>query len=261
MSGFVTKRLQDTTFVPTRLLKMEDIGPDSKWQYEVLLPDWLSEKDIWAVWEKERFLSMEHNLNKGDVLFDIGAECGVMSAVLAQFVGGENMVLFEPCPVWWSGIKAIWDKNNLSTPKYTFLGFVGDETSGIDDVVEAQIRDGWPEIAFTDDLAVTTSYRYLHEPQHKAVAQCITIDDFYKLKGFYPDAITIDVEGAELLVIQGAKEVLAKFHPKAWVSVHPDLGSKNYGLNVEELHGFMRNLGYTGELLAVDHEEHWYYHA
>jgi FkbM family methyltransferase len=258
MSGFVTKRLQDMEWKKTKLLKMEDIGPDSKWQYEIILPDYLYEKDIWAVWEKERFLSMEKNLKKGDILFDIGSECGVMSGILAKFVGGENMVLFEPSSTWWSLIRNIWDKNGLKTPKDTFLGFASNETMNIDDDVEAQIRDGWPNIAWDSDLCVTTAYRYLHEPQHKALLQSITLDDYYALKGIYPDAITMDAEGAEALILKGAEKILKKFKPKVWISVHPDLALKNYGVKAGEEIKYMESLGYTCTHLATDHESHYY---
>lgn len=258
MSGFITHKESETDWVSTKLLKMEDIGPDSRWQYELLLPSWLSEKDIWAVWEKERFLSMQENLKQGDVVFDVGSECGVMSAILAQFVGGENMVLFEPSSTWWSLIRAIWNKNGLKPPKDAFMGLVGDETLNIDLDVEAQIKDGWPNIAYNGELCVTTSYRYLHEPMHKAVLQNITLDDYYAFKGFYPDAITIDVEGAELLVLKGARKVLEKFHPKVWVSVHPDLALKDYGTKEGGVVEFMNQSGYVCEVLAIDHETHVY---
>ena len=259
MSGFVTVPLKDVTWENTRLLKMEDIGPDSRWQYNIMLPDYLAAKDIWAVWEKERFLSMEQNLEKGEILFDIGAECGVMSGILAQFVGGENMVLFEPSSTWWSLIKAIWEHNHLKTPKDAFLGFVSDETMNIDLDVEAQIRDGWPNIAWDSDLCVTTSYRYLWEPQHKALLQSITIDDYYALKGIHPDAMSIDVEGAELLVLKGAEKVLQKFPVKVWVSIHPDLALKNHGVNGLECVAYMDSIGYKGVHIATDHEQHWYF--
>jgi hypothetical protein len=44
-----------------------------------------------------------------------------------------------------------------------------------------------------------------------------------------------------------------------WVSVHPDMMLRDYGTEAEELHAFMADHGYTGEHLATDHEQHWFF--
>jgi hypothetical protein len=87
----------------------------------------------------------------------------------------------------------------------------------------------------------------------------ITLDDYAYGYGPLPDVITIDSEGSELRVLRGAGELLTEKRPTVFVSVHPDFMREMYQQEPSELHVFMRNLGYAGEHLATDHEEHWKY--
>ena len=75
----------------------------------------------------------------------------------------------------------------------------------------------------------------------------------------FPTALTIDVEGAELLVLWGAEKTLAENSLKVWVSIHEDLMERDFGRTTHEVHTFMEGLGYSGEHLATDHEEHYFY--
>lgn len=49
----------------------------------------------------------------------------------------------------------------------------------------------------------------------------ITLDRFVADSGIVPDVIKIDVEGAELLVLRGARQVLAQHRPSLLLGVHP----------------------------------------
>jgi len=248
IDGRIMADIKTTKFLPTLINE----------KYTVVLPDFLNISDIWGSWEKERIESIRENMKLGDTFFDIGSENGSMSALFAQFVGGENMVLFEPSPTFWPDIKAIWEHNDLKTPKYTFLGFVGDETANIDKPFEGQIRDGWPEAAYDPELCVVISYRYLWEPMHKKEAQSYKLDDFYANKGIYPQGMAIDVEGAELLILKGAENILTKFKPKVWMSVHADLAQNHYNVQEGAEVKYLESLGYTCTHLATDHEQHWF---
>ncbi|MGW8178312.1 MAG: FkbM family methyltransferase, partial [bacterium] len=66
-----------------------------------------------------------------------------------------------------------------------------------------------------------------------------------------------DIEGAELKALQGASQLLRTHSPIVYVSVHPPFLDEMYGQSKEELLEYMSEMGYTGTLLAIDHEEHW----
>jgi hypothetical protein len=65
------------------------------------------------------------------------------------------------------------------------------------------------------------------------------------------------VEGAELLVLRGAKRLLAERRPALLLSVHPWALPANGGTK-EDLLSFLSDQGYVVEVIAVDHEEHWW---
>lgn len=224
-------------------------------RYEVRMPDHLADWDALSHWERERFASMEKILKEGDVLFDIGAEQGTISGVYAMFVGPENMCLFEPSDEFWPLIKAIWDENDFATPLATYQGFL-DAPGSVRVQSKIQIKD-WPEAAYGEQITGGMPYKYLHNEKDAEIVQAISIDGFVQRTDIIPTAITIDVEGAEMRVILGARETLKKIRPLVWVSIHPDLMERDYTTTPEDFHDYMKIMGYLSRHLETDHEQHW----
>lgn len=247
---------EDVEWKEVPILKISDEGPlPHDYEYIFLLPEPLASWDVFDYWERERFHSMRDNLKKGDVLFDIGTEQGWCNLLYAEFVGPENMVLIEPTQEFWPNIKAIWKKNNLPNPKACVPVLFSDKNTH--DYDYRDFVDGWPKNS-DDELIDRNKYQYIHENSEQIPE--VTLDHYVMTSGVVPDALTMDVEGAELLILKGAKKTIEKYHPKVWISVHPDLGLRDYGVKREETLKFMEDLGYFGKLLATDHEEHWYFY-
>ena len=227
--------------------------------YEVILPDHIASWDALAEWERMRFESMETHLRSGDVLVDVGTEQGALSAVYAQFVAPAPMVLIEPEPLAWRCIRETWEANNLPTPLAVWPGLVGASTrrspAALD--FDTEIIDGWPAVAFGDEPCGARAYRYLHEHSHSTPQT--TLDAFLKAHDIVPDAITIDVEGAELEVLKGARQTLKKHRPLVWLSVHPDLAQRDYGASVDDIFAAVEEHGYERTWLGTDHEEHQFF--
>lgn len=243
----------DVKWVKRPIIKMHDNPPsDSQWEYEVVMPSWLAEWDIYGDWEVERFDSMRDNLKQGDILFDIGAEVGWQSIIYAQFVGPGNMVLIEPTREFWPNIMHTWHHNFKVDPLHCHSGLVSDKTTG-DYVLPKHKFPAEAEGELVDRLA----YRYIHE--HGLRMPQITIDDYCERTGITPDALTMDTEGAELRILKGAEQTLKANSLKVWVSIHPELGKQDYGDSAQDIHDFMKACGYSGTHLATDHEEHWYF--
>jgi FkbM family methyltransferase len=72
-----------------------------------------------------------------------------------------------------------------------------------------------------------------------------------------PTLLKCDVEGAELLVLRGARHVLSSSAPQLILSVHPGL-LPAFGHTVDDVRSFLLEVGYGIRVLAVDHEEHWW---
>lgn len=229
------------------------IGQTNRYEFELKMYKPLSDWDVYDDWEKERIRSMRQHLEQGDILFDVGAEVGWMSVICGQMVHPSNMVLFEPTKEFWPNIEVMWHRNFDCEPLACYSGLLSDKTT---DKTVLGMHE-WPEESKGDPID-KLAYTYIHDNPKKIPE--ITIDEWVKQTGIVPDALTIDTEGSELLILRGAKETLAKKNLKIWVSVHDDLGLRDYGIDPQLTLAFLEDAGYKGEFLAQDHEAHWYFH-
>lgn len=253
-------------------------------RWELLLPEHRHGRLEWDVWEQERLGAMFEFMHTapgygpvpsepGDPrgalaprhrVFDIGAEEGDFPALWASW--GATVTLVEPNPKVWPNIRAIFEANGLvDRVDGYFVGFAGEEELANHkwdrDHVATVSGDGrvvhgaWPQCAYGPIIG---DHGFLVLPERPDVP-IVTIDALALTSG-PPSCITIDVEGAELTVLRGARHVLATSQPRIFVSVHLDLpwiDEKYPGDTGEKVAEFLHGFGYEGRHLATDHEEHW----
>jgi FkbM family methyltransferase len=225
-------------------------------RYEVLVPSFMDVHDWWGNWEPERFLSMEQNLKPGMVLYEIGAFDGWQSAIISRFVGGgDNMILVEPVTENWGNIKATWEANCLPAPRASYCGLIGPsnpDLSGFEDKLVPQVSLGWPTGPDYSKAIAVTKFKHISENAHDTPS--LPLDMLIMEE---PDAINIDVEGAELIVLESGRLFLQEHNPLVWVSVHPEFMRDRYDHLPNDVPLFMKSLGYESEFLGEDHERHY----
>lgn len=221
-------------------------GRHGEWKFPDSIADW----DAPSCWERNRLASMEAHLRQGMVLFDVGVEMGWLSAIYGSWCGHENMVLIEPGDSFWISIRKIWEANNLKDPIACWKGFAGAKANGIGALMPlegtADINEPEP-----DPMAYKTLGRDAEIP-------VITIDQLCDALKVEPDAITIDVEGAEFEVLKGATNAISLYRPLVWVSLHEDL-MVPFHTSTAQVNAHMRYLGYHPLDLGIDHEHHMLY--
>ena len=254
-------------------------------RWTLLLPEHRAARPEWATgWERERLDSMHEHLtalrdswvndpDRSDlaryrpVIVDVGVEEGDLTALYSQW--GCDVVMVEPNPRVWPNVRAIWQANNLRAPLEWWVGFAGDHDDWLHHVEWANENNGvqpyegerWPRCAHGP---VIGDHAFLHLAQHPHVPS-VMLDTLTGGGIFRPikvDAITMDVEGSELTVLRGAERILREDRPLVWVSVHTDEQwmDENYPLDGRDaVVEHMDARGYDGTLLAIDHEEHWFF--
>jgi FkbM family methyltransferase len=174
---------------------------------------------------------LKEHLHKGDIFCDIGAYIGDTACIASRFVGDEGYVYaFEPSLDNYKMLYENIRRNNLRNVK-SFRIALGSEKSvanisirtslnrGADSLVPKKIEDKSCEITSV------TSIDLLVENQDMKI----------------PNLIKIDVEGYELEVLKGARNLL-KSKQAPILSLEYIRSFSRVGYNVKEIYEFIKNV-------------------
>jgi FkbM family methyltransferase len=187
-------------------------------------------------YESELSRALDQRVAPGMTVIDIGAHVGLHSLQLSRRVGEKGRIIaVEPSPANASLLRKHLDWNACRNVT----------------VVEAAIgeRPGAIEFTFrpdpTDHGGFANSIAY-DIGGSKTWVKVTTIDEVCSDQ--CPDVIKIDVEGAEVLAVRGAREVLCRSAPAVFIAVHPD-AMRMLGTAPAELVALLGELGYVGRRL------------
>ena len=187
---------------------------------------------------------------EGKTIYDIGAHIGFHSLYFARLVGPKGKVYaFEPNPKNVERFKLIQDKNddiknNISIFDAAVSDILGiEEFSMSEDVESGRSSGGFIDTADTIWERGVFKQRGFTEIKVKTVP----VDLFKEELGITeaPDIIKIDVEGAESLVLKGARETIKKYRPLILLEVHSML-------NMFNVVSFLSSLSYELEILKEE---------
>lgn len=168
----------------------------------------------------------------GDVVFDMGAHCGISTYHLSKLVGPTGRVVsFEPDPVNFEILKRNIERHGLNNVVAERAAIAG--TSG--------------QLAFNSEGTIGSSLTsVLHRESVGSVAMvdAITLADAFERWGA-PAFCKIDIEGAEVEVIASAGTLLRK-HPThlALDTNHPNVNGE---MTDREVEAMLRSYGYEAE--------------
>ena len=170
----------------------------------------------------------------GDIVYDIGAHVGSYTLEAAVLVGPEGRVVaFEPCPA-----------NVAFLRQHVTINGLVNVT-----IVERAVSNHVGTVRFrpTPDRVTSTI-----DPEGPVQVPCLTVDDFVRRHPRHPpDALKIDVEGAEVDVLTGARSTLDEFAPWCFVATHGgDTGSACRSLLQDLGYGVSHVPGHPDELVA-----------
>ena len=162
---------------------------------------------------------------------DIGANLGYYALSVGLAHPAAEVHAFEPVPHSFRGLERNLAVNGLGNVHLHNLGFLA-EPGPRDFFLNPRISGR----ASVRNLAADPGA----QPVTCAVAR---LDDFVQAHGLAPDLVKIDVEGAELAVLRGGLETLARHRPLLMLEMMRKWAGQ-FGYHPNEIIGLLGGLGY-----------------
>lgn len=172
-------------------------------------------------------------VHEGNVIFDVGANVGLYSVLLAKAVGDRGQVIaFEPEGECYQHLQDNLKLNGLTNVR-AFRKALGERCC------EAKLYRG-EENADSSLVGPPTGTDIGHE-----LVEIVEGDEFAKAEGLpVPQLVKIDVEGYEYAVLQGLRRTLT--HPACHLlccEIHPHFLPKS--VSAESVLGLVQSLGFN----------------
>jgi FkbM family methyltransferase len=215
----------------------------------MLAPQGATAGDIWAGIRCERhevsfILSV---LEPGMIFFDVGANAGLFAISVAKKIGGGCVFAFEPCSSTFELLKKNLLINCLADVN-VFQTALGNSVGQGVLQINARGKDG-----------LNTLGRPTH-PGSQVVGQedvrITTVDAFMKDRNIpRVDVMKVDIEGAELMMFRGARELLER--KDAPLILYEGFGflTRGFGYHPVEILWLLESCGYTLFLLNSESGE------
>jgi FkbM family methyltransferase len=173
-----------------------------------------------------------------DVFFDIGANVGFYSIAVGQRFPDSRIIAFEPIPSTYRELERNLALNHVTNVTAHNLGLSDRAHKApfyFDPTVSGAASGAplGPEFGATEILTCPVE----------------TLDDFVQRAGIAPDLIKCDVEGGELRVFRGARDVLERFKPIVFTEMLRKWSAR-FGYHPNEIIDFFRDMNYRCFVLS-----------
>ena len=185
------------------------IGPYGPYRLNGLFA--FSDFEHWGGGHNDAFEACIEACRHKNCVIDVGAHVGLVALPMSDVVAADGRVhCFEPA-----------DANRQLLAEHAALnGRVNIEI--VPALVGAQVAESVPfhEMATPTGMNARV-VRKNPASFRKTCRRQVTLDAFCAERGLAPEVIKIDVEGAELDVLAGARQTIARCRPLIFLSVHP----------------------------------------
>ncbi|MCB9458026.1 MAG: FkbM family methyltransferase [Anaerolineaceae bacterium] len=173
-------------------------------------------------------------IKSGDNIVEVGAHIGYLTLYFAQLTGQEGQIIaFEPVPDSAEYLK----KNTKSHSNITVERKAASDQAGTLPFYVDTLSGMTSTLVSEDNVHQANVDYAFGELQFKTIqVEVVCLDDFLNEKGFVPDFIKVDAEGAEYDIVRGLSQILAQNHPVLWLEV---------SRNKSELYDLLSVAGYV----------------
>ena len=182
-------------------------------------------------YEKNDAALIDSLISDGDVFFDIGANMGWYSINIALSHRRANIHCFEPIPETYSYLRKNLDLNSVANVMAHNFGFSNSE--------------GEFDFYYYGEGSGNASSANVSDRKDVQVLKCKvrTLDEFSSNEKISVDFIKCDVEGAELMVFQGAAHTISRYRPIVFAEILRKWSAK-FNYNPNEIFDFFKAKNY-----------------
>jgi len=176
-------------------------------------------------------------LRPGMTFVDGGANVGEISLVAAKRVGPSGRVLaFEPVDAFADQLQRHRDDNRLDNIEILRMGLSDQPGTAPLYLAESAYADG------THHDGLGTLFLSDVRSRQAATIPLVTLDAM--LDGAPPDLMKLDIEGAELAALHGARDLLSRGAPDLIIEIGRDT-CRAAGYDMEDILAFLEPYGYV----------------
>jgi FkbM family methyltransferase len=177
---------------------------------------------------------LSNYLKPGMIVFDVGANIGVYSLLSAKYVGEHGTVhAFEPTPNTFAQLRANVELNGFTCIHLNQLA-VGEKAAR--SMLYLYEQNAMNSLSRQD---------WVGRPLGQVEVETISLDEYIsaqKLPGV--DLLKVDVEGAELAVLHGARRLLSGSDPPVVLCEFADKTASAFGYQTTSIRDYLEPLGY-----------------
>ena len=153
-------------------------------------------------------------LKPGDIFFDIGANVGYYTLLASKRIGNKGLVYaFEPL------IRNIYYlSRHVNLNHATNVVIISAACADVVNIARFSFGQNTAE----GHILTTSADIGNVSPKDRSLVPVVTVDAVSALLSVQPNVLKIDVEGAELAVLRGARATLYSARPYIFLSVHSD---------------------------------------
>ncbi len=177
---------------------------------------------------------IRHYLKPGMTVFDVGANIGIYSLLSARLVCEQGFVhAFEPTPATMDRLKA-----NLALNQFTWV--FANELAVTD-------RAGRAKLHLYEQNAMNSLARqdWVGNAVGQVEIATISLDEYVRVRSIpRVHLLKIDVEGAELFVFKGARNLLSSLNPPVVLCEFADKTARGFGYEANAIRDFLEEFGF-----------------
>lgn len=184
---------------------------------------------------------IKNSLKSGDTAFDIGAHKGAYLNLMRQCVGNQGLVIgFEPQIVLYEYLSSVKKSLRWSNVKIEHLAISDKEGKSKLYIPSNKVKQE------SSPGASLLQINSMNDIQRKEEVNTQTLDNYISQNQLNPTFLKIDVEGNELNIFKGGKNLLSTVKPRILVEIEArHIGEEKVMETIE----FLKEMNYSGKFI------------